>query len=245
MFNSGKSHSPALCRSDPTALSGFSGADAPAPQVSQDAAGEKVVVSFMSMAKVREMEAAEEAAKAASQNGSSHTNEQLKDSSKRKREDPHSSDREPSGSGKRDGHEGSSANGSKSRNHEKGDEDRSRNPERHKSRDDRGREKSPAQSSRHGSREAARGSHHRSESDRGRHRDSERDRRYRSSSRERTSKGSKRHRDDHRGKDRDKRQRQESHKEQEPSKSVKTHVKEPAPVILESSKEGKVKNMRA
>lgn len=51
------------CRSDPAAVTGFSGADAPA-RVSEDAAGEKVTVTFLSMAKVREIEAAAKSAEA-------------------------------------------------------------------------------------------------------------------------------------------------------------------------------------
>lgn len=48
-------------------MAGFSGADAPA-KLSENAAGEKVTVAFISMAKVREIEAAEEAAAAALKN---------------------------------------------------------------------------------------------------------------------------------------------------------------------------------
>ena len=45
------------CRSDPTAVSGFSGADAPA-KLAQGAAGEKVAVAFVPIHKIRAAEAA-------------------------------------------------------------------------------------------------------------------------------------------------------------------------------------------
>jgi hypothetical protein len=102
-------------RSDPTAVSGFSGADAPA-KISEDAAGDKVTVTFVSMAKIREEEAARKAqAAAASSAASEEATEKLRVAEKSAKEDVKDPDRQNGAAGSDPSSRGGEATGRKER----------------------------------------------------------------------------------------------------------------------------------